>query len=185
MSGSAIGAKNVGTYGIQASGQYSEQLGYLVHYVDGNLSINPANLTVAGISANNKTYDRSTSASINTNQATLSGVVTGDSVSINASSGVGTFADKNVGTAKAVSVMGLGLTGADANNYSLSQPALSANIAQASLSVLGMSANNKTYDGGVAATVMLSDNRVSGDVLSMYAACMAACAAMMSSFVLA
>jgi hypothetical protein len=134
----------------------------LIHYVDGSLNINPANLTVSGISANNKTYDRSTSASINTNQATLSGVVTGDSVSINASNGVGTFADKNVGTGKAVSVAGLGLTGADANNYSLSQPALSANIAQASLSVLGISANNKTYDRNTSTSINSSQATLSG-----------------------
>jgi hypothetical protein len=162
MSGSAIGAKNVGTYGIQASGQYSEQLGYLIHYVDGNLSINPANLTVAGISANNKTYDRSTSASINANQATLSGVITGDSVSLNASNGAGSFADKNVGNGKLVSVTGLSLTGADAVNYSLSQPTPSANINQASLSLLGISANNKTYDRNTSASINTSLASLSG-----------------------
>ena len=162
MSGSAMGAKNVGTYGIQASGQYSEQLGYLVHYVDGNLSINPANLTVAGMSANNKTYDRSTSASINTNQATLSGVITGDSVSLNAINGAGSFADKNVGNGKPVSVNGLSLTGADAINYSLSQPTLSANINHASLSLLGISANNKTYDRNTSASINTSLASLSG-----------------------
>ena len=162
FSGSAIGAKNVGTYGIQASGQYSEQLGYLIHYVDGSLNINPANLTVSGISANNKTYDRSTSAVINTNQATLSGVITGDSVSLNASNGAGSFADKNVGNGKLVSVTGLSLTGADAVNYSLSQPALSANIAQASLSVLGMSASSKTYDRSTSASINTSQASLNG-----------------------
>ena len=162
FSGSAIGAKNVGTYGIQASGQYSEQLGYLIHYVDGSLNINPANLAVAGMSANNKTYDRSTSASINTNQATLSGVITGDSVSLSIGNGVGTFADKNVGNGKLVSVTGLSLTGADAVNYSLSQPTLSANINLASLSLLGISANNKTYDRNTSASINTSLASLSG-----------------------
>jgi len=128
MSGSAIGAKNVGTYGIQASGQYSEQLGYLIHYVDGNLSINPANLTVAGISANNKTYDRSTSASINTSLASLSGVITGDSVSLSVSNVYGVFADTSVGNAKNVSIYGLGILGADSLNYNLIRPVSVANI---------------------------------------------------------
>jgi hypothetical protein len=128
FSGSAIGAKNVGTYGIQASGQYSEQLGYLIHYVDGSLNINPANLTVSGISANNKTYDRSTSASINTSLATLNGVINGDSVSLSASNVYGAFADSSVANAKTVSIYGLGISGVDASNYNLVQPVSVANI---------------------------------------------------------
>ena len=128
FSGSAIGAKNVGTYGIQVSGQYSEQLGYLIHYVDGSLNINPANLTVSGISASSKTYDRSTSATINTSLATLNGVINGDSVSLSASNVYGAFADSSVANAKTVSIYGLGISGVDASNYNLIQPVSVANI---------------------------------------------------------
>ena len=123
-----------------------------------------ATLMFAAMNILKEKGDRSTSASINTNQATLSGVITGDSVSLSTGNGVGTFADKNVGTGKAVSVTGLGLTGADANNYSLSQPALSANITQASLSVLGMSANNKTYDRSTSASINTSQASLNGVV---------------------
>ena len=81
-----------------------------------------------GISANNKTYDRNTSASINTSLASLSGVITGDSVSLSASNIYGVFADSSVGNAKNVSIYGLGISGADASNYSLIQPISVANI---------------------------------------------------------
>ena len=51
-------------------------------------------------------------------------------------SGVGAFADKNVGNSKAVAVSGYTLGGADANNYTAMQPAaLSASISKALLAV--------------------------------------------------
>jgi hypothetical protein len=48
--------------------------------------------------------------------------------------GSGAFADKNVGTGKAVTVTGFTLTGTDAGNYSVLQPTgLTANITKADL----------------------------------------------------
>jgi len=62
-----------------------------------------------------KVYDGNTSASVNTSNALLVGVLAGDIVSL---SGTGSFADKQVGSDKTVQ-LDASLTGADAENYSL------------------------------------------------------------------
>src|SRR5678815_3114823 len=85
-------------------------------------------LTVLGISAADKVYDATTTATINADSATLTGVLSGDTVTLAAGSATGAFATKNAGTGKVVNVSGLGLNGADAANYSLTQPATTASI---------------------------------------------------------
>src|SRR5207302_8459977 len=60
---------------------------------------------------------------------------------------VGTFASKNVGNNIPVNVTGLAIAGADARNYTLVQPTLSASITPKPLSVTGLFGDNKTYDG--------------------------------------
>ena len=64
-----------------------------------------------------------------------------------------TFADKNVGTAKAVTVRGVALSGADAGNYTVAQPTgLTADIT--ALDITGaFTADNKPFDGTTDATV--------------------------------
>src|SRR5439155_21198225 len=64
-------------------------------------------LTVTGSTANNDVYDGNTAATLNIGSAALVGVVGGDSVSLNTASVAGAFANKNVGTAKTVTVSGL------------------------------------------------------------------------------
>src|SRR5207247_541566 len=78
-----------------------------------------ANITAAtatgSITANNKTYDSTTAATIATR--TLSGVIGSDDVSL--TGGTATFANKNVGNAKTVTATGLSLSGSAAGNYQL------------------------------------------------------------------
>src|SRR5262249_277382 len=76
------------------------------------------------------------------------------------------FTNKNVGTAKTVTVNGISLSGADAANYSANSTAsTTADITVRSLTVSAAGVN-KVYDGTTAATVTLSDNRVAGASLS-------------------
>src|SRR5207253_346865 len=112
-------------------------------------------LTVSGVTANNKAYDGNTTAMLNLGSAALVGVVSGDSVTLNSASAVGNFASATVGTAKTVTVSGLTLSGADAANYTLSQPSASADITSKALTVSGILANNKVYDGNATATLNL------------------------------
>jgi hypothetical protein len=113
--------------------------------------ITPKSLTVSGVTAANKVYDASTTASL-TGSAALVGVVAGDTVT--ASSGTGAFANKNAGTGKAVTVTGLTLSGDDAINYSVLAPTgLTADITPKSLSLGGVNAASKTYDGNTTASL--------------------------------
>src|SRR6185436_2932851 len=110
-------------------------------------------LTVSGVTANNKVYDGTTTATLNLGSAALVGVLSGDVVTLNTSSAAGAFADENVGTGKAVMVSGLSLSGADAANYMLTQPDTMASITTHGLTVTGITANNKVYDGTTTATL--------------------------------
>jgi hypothetical protein len=122
-------------------------------------------LTVSGVTASDKVYDGSTNATINTVSASLVGVTSGDNVTLNTNSANGTFADKNAGTGKIVTVSGLSLTGDDAVDYALTQPTATANITPKTITV-DASGVSKTYDGTTAANVTLSDNRLNGDTLT-------------------
>ena len=86
----------------------------------GNYSVSTLSLPITGITASNKVYDTTTSASLlgTASVATLNNDV------VNVSGvGTGAFADANVGTGKAVTVSGYTLAGADAGNYAVRQPA--------------------------------------------------------------
>ena len=122
-------------------------------------------LALLGLSGTNKVYDTTTTAALS-GTTNLSGIVSGDTVGI-ASTGTGTFADKNVGTAKAITVAGYSINGADAANYSFTQPTgLTADITKAALAV-NASGINKVYDTLTSGTVTLSDNRLGSDSLSL------------------
>ncbi|WP_386272572.1 beta strand repeat-containing protein [Xanthomonas theicola] len=130
---------------------WSNQQGYDISYGQTELLINRADLTVSGITATNKTYDGRTSA--NLSGAAIVTAFGSDQVQVSGT-GTGSFADKNVGTGKAVVVSGFTLTGTDAGNYTLVLPTgLTADIAKANLALSGVTAANKTYDGTAAANV--------------------------------
>ena len=123
-----------------------------------NITQAPLTVTATGV---NKAYDGTTIATV-----TLSdNRVSSDIVTDNYTSAV--FPNKNVGTGKTVSVSGISISGSDAGNYSLQNitATTAANITQAPLTVTATGVN-KVYDGTTIATVMLSNNRVSGDVFT-------------------
>ena len=108
-------------------------------------------LAVTGATAANKIYDATIVAALG-GGAQVSGIA-GDDVTL-AGSASGVFANKSIGTAKAVTVSGYTLAGADSGNYSIVQPSgLTANITAADLAVTGISAVNKIYDTTTAATL--------------------------------
>jgi hypothetical protein len=125
---------------------------YEVTFVpDLTASITPLGLTVSGITAADKPYDGTTSATLDTTAAALVGVVGTDDVSLDTAA-AGVFADANVGTAKTVTVSGLSLGGADAPNYALTQPTTTASITRLPISG-SFTASDKVYDGGTSATI--------------------------------
>jgi trimeric autotransporter adhesin len=58
-------------------------------------------------------------------------VVSGDDVTVDASGATGAFSDAEVGTGKLVTLSVLTLIGADAANYTLTQPTTTADITPA------------------------------------------------------
>ena len=127
-------------------------------------NIIPAGLTVSGITAGNKVYDGTTLALLNTANLTLTGVVVGDVVRIDLTSVSGIFLNKNAGTGKTVSVSGLTIYGADAANYTLIQPIAYADITPVNLTISGVRANNKVYDGTTSALLNAVNAALGGAV---------------------
>ncbi|WP_228893499.1 YDG domain-containing protein [Pseudoduganella aquatica] len=110
-------------------------------------SITPATLTVNGITAQNRAYNGGTGVTLNVGEGgNLSGVILGDNVLLNSSSMSGSFADRNVGNGKTVTVSGLSLDpSADSGNYVLAAPTLTANITQLGKAIWTGSAGNNLW----------------------------------------
>ncbi|MFK4875024.1 beta strand repeat-containing protein [Novosphingobium sp. ZW T3_23] len=125
--------------------------------------IDPAALIISGLVANDKVYDSTTAALLETSNASIFGVVGSDDVSLDFSGATGVFATKNVGNAIAVTAIGVTLSGADAGNYLVSQASgLAANITRAALTVSGLTANDKVYDGTLFGSVNTAGLQVTG-----------------------
>lgn len=106
--------------------------------VSKTFQITPKALTVSGVAASNKVYDGTTTATIT---ASLQGVADGDSVQL--TTPAADFDTKDAGTGKAVTIAAGGsftISGADAGNYTLTQPTVSgltADITPATLTAPG------------------------------------------------
>ncbi len=127
--------KNVGSNKVPVSGGFGitdgTGGGLVSNYQFGgfNFAITPKAIVVAA-SANNKTYDATTSATLSS--LSSAGVIAGDSV--NFSNIAANFSDPNAGIGKTVNVTGIGATGTDAGNYSFNNTATTlANIDKATL----------------------------------------------------
>jgi hypothetical protein len=106
--------------------------------------ITAAPLTVSGATVANKEYDGTSTATVT--GATLVGTIGSDVVNL-ANDSAGTFAQATPSTGIVVSTA-MTLTGADAGNYALSQPAgLTADITAKALTISGALATSRVYDG--------------------------------------
>lgn len=158
ISGINLSGADAGNYSMSASGSTTA-------------TINQKSISLTGATANGKTYDGSISTTINSSGSTV-GVIAGDVVNVDASSASASFADKNVGTNKTVTIAGLGINGADAGNYSLASNSSTstADITAKTLTVSGSSVANKTYDGTTTATLNTAgsvNGVVVGDVVGL------------------
>ncbi len=155
-------AKDVNVTGIAISGTDSGNYVLSSTLAATKADISQRTLTVT-MTGGNKTYDGTTGATV----GLASDVLGGDSVSLGSTSA--SFAGKNAGTGKTVNVSGVSIVGgADADNYVLASSAISgtADIAARTLVVTATGAN-RVYDGSRAAGVILGDDRVNGDLLSV------------------
>ncbi|MCW2351804.1 YDG domain-containing protein [Sphingobium sp. B12D2B] len=107
-------------------------------------------VTVLDVVAEDKVYDGTLAAQISGGR--LDGVVSLDDLQL--VRGNAAFADKNAGTGKIVTASGFALSGADRDNYSITQPTgLSANITKAVLRLDGAEAVDRSYDGTTAVVI--------------------------------
>ena len=141
----------------------------------GSVIILPKPVTVTGITAQDKPYDGGMDAVLTVSGASIIGVVEGDSLTV--ASATGAFGDKNVGTGKNVNISKIILGGTDAANYtvgSLSQNETGASITPKPVSVSGITARDKEYDGSTTVVLDYSDvtfaELVEGDELTVASA---------------
>jgi hypothetical protein len=141
------------------------------NYTLGTVATTTANITALAITgsftAQNKTYDRTTAATILTRS--LSGVISGDTVTLVGGTPA-VFSDKNVGLGKTVTGTGFSLSGGDATNYSLFASTLMTTANITALSITGgFTADNKVYDGNASATILTRSliGVISGDGVSL------------------
>jgi filamentous hemagglutinin family protein len=134
-----------------------------------SVTIAPRPVVLLGLAAIDRVYDGTTAVAIASSGGSFSGAIAGDDLSLPSSGLVGAIADRHAGSARPVSLSGLGLAGADAANYTLTSAApLTVNITPRPLqaSATGI---DKLYDGSTTASVSLADNRIAGDTLTLSA----------------
>jgi hypothetical protein len=153
--------KTVTVTGIWLSGNDA------INYSPGNTTATtPANITALTLTVTavgvNKTYDGTTNATATLSDNRISGDVFTDTY------GSAAYSSSAVGNGITVNVTGIQITGTDSQNYNLSNTTATtiANITGRALSVAATGVD-KIYDATTTASVTLSDNRLSGDSLTI------------------
>ena len=137
---------------------YADQAGDIDYsaapQVSQTLIVTKKELSIEGVKALDKVYDRTTKASLT--EGTLFGIVNSDDVRL--VQGTGNFVDKNAGNDINISVEGFAITGNAAKNYIiLAQPSgLKANITKANLTTeISVEPNISVYAGGTPAVLAI------------------------------
>lgn len=159
----AATGKTVTVSGLSLTG--AEAANYSVAALTATADITAKALTIGGVTASNKIYDATTTAPLGGTAALAPAEAVGagstddgipydlDTVNL-ATTASGVFADKEVGTLKAITVSGLTLGGAQAANYSPTQPTgLIADVTAKALTASGLAADHRIYDGTTVATL--------------------------------
>ncbi|MBQ9651146.1 MAG: InlB B-repeat-containing protein, partial [Prevotella sp.] len=163
----------VGEYTITPTGE-AAQGNYTVSFVAGTLAITAKPVTVSGITVVGKTYDGTADATLDYSAATISGLVSGDNLTVTAT---GAFTDANAGEGKVVTISDIALGGTDAANYVLAesgqQASATASIAKATPEAVDFVFSAPTelsYDGSAkAATFTLVNPKTGvGSITSSY-----------------
>ena len=111
-------------------------------------SVAKKQLTISGLVGVDKEYDTTSAAGV-TGTPSYVGLVNGDNLGVTGVASA-TFADKNVGTNKTVTISGF----TDPNgNYSVTAPTVTASITPKEVVILGLSGVNKTYEGTSSGTL--------------------------------
>ena len=127
---------------------------------DVTASITPMPVTLT-VTVKDKVYDGTLTAELGT--VTHSGFVAGDNVQL--VNGTPSFSSKDRGENIQVTFTPFTLTGTDAGNYALTQPTgVKASISPKPVTVSGITAQDKTYDGNTQVTFAYGDARLEGNL---------------------
>ena len=137
---------NTNTYQVEFTSMGNTDVKMSVFAGAATIVISPKPVTISGITAENKKYDGTNTATVKTDNAIFNGILEGDALSITAT---GTFADANAGDNKTVTLSLGALSGADMANYTLAttgnQSTTTASITKATLLLTPPSGLTATY----------------------------------------
>ena len=159
VTGDSLGVGGVGTFSDKNAGN-AKAVNVALTYSGADLgnyttvssqattaNITRRNLTFSHLTIADKTYDGTTAGNVTGTFDLSGGLITGDSVTVDAASPSATFADKHAGSNKAVTVSGVTLSGTDAGNYQVQTALGTASIFKKTLDVTGLTPASKVYDG--------------------------------------
>jgi hypothetical protein len=152
------GGKMVTATGLSLSGTATGNYQLASTSASSTADITARTLTVSATGVN-KVYDGTTNATVTLSDDRL----TGDDLTVSYTTA--SFADKNAQNGKLVSVSGISVTGTDAGNYTANTEASTvADITAATVTVVGIVAENKVYDGTTVASLILDGAALAGVV---------------------
>ncbi|WP_084404275.1 beta strand repeat-containing protein [Flavobacterium tegetincola] len=143
----------IGTTDITASQAGNANYNDAINVVR-TLTVSQRNLTISGLTGDNKAYNASNVATVS-GTPLINNVLEADIANVTLS-GIPTFtfANATIGVDKSITANGYSLAGSAAGNYNLTQPTgLTATISAKTITVTGVVAQNKVYDANTIATV--------------------------------
>ena len=161
--------RDAGTYKVAISYEDENRIGGNV----AQLIINKQDVTLTGLTVDNKDYKGDTVAFVHYDKATLDGKIDGTDVSVNLKGIDFAFENKNAGENKTVTnTAPITLTGADAGNYNLTNPTveLKGTITPLPITV-DLTVADKTYNGITddAKVTMSASGIIAGDDVQLVA----------------
>jgi YDG domain/MBG domain (YGX type) len=151
LSNASLAGINAGAYSSGVGASFAGDSTFAPSAGTATLTVNTKTVTPS-VTVSDKPYDGTTAGT--TSSCSLSGVVGTDNVLCDFSTSSATFADKNVGSGKTVTVTGLKLSGTAAANYSLSPTTATTTAAITAKGLtVSFTVQSRTYDGTALATV--------------------------------
>jgi len=149
---------DAGTYPNGVKAVFSGDVDFTPITSFADLIVNKKEITVTGITAEDKIYDGTTTALLNTEAVTLVGVVGSEVVELDVENIAGAFIDANVAVGKVVNVSGLQLSGDEdvLTNYILINPTATASITKKAASVTPDTVNKVYGDPDLTLTGILT-----------------------------
>lgn len=156
----AANGKTVTVTGIALAGAKASQYSIASNTATATANITKKQLTVTGITAQNKAYDGTTLATLIGTPA-LQGGVNSDPIVLGGSA-TASFATASAGNGITVNVLGYSVSGTGVDNYTLVQPTLSANITSTNATITWSNPANISYGTLLSATQLNASANIPG-----------------------